>query len=610
MRCSIFPISAVILLLFSFFSSGLSAQMVIGGSTPSPSAILDLQSTSKGLLPPRMSTVQRNAITSPTKGLILFNTTENRIQINQGEPDAPVWKNLSTGEALPDTGNTNGNILYWNGTGWTRMAAGLNGQVIQLQNGVPTWSGAAFAMLTTDSASQVTSISATVGGNISSDGGGSITARGVAYSNQSRPTLANSVLALGSGTGAFSGQLTSLSASATYYIRAYATNSAGTAYGEERTFTTPAPSVPTLGTQVATGITQSGAISGGNITSDGGSMVTHRGVVYGTVPGPTLSNSFTQNGSGVGSFSSTLSGLAPNTTYYVRAYATNSVGTAYGNEISFITSSSGTGSGTITMKNMTGGTFSRGCTTTLDAVNFDPYCGSVEMPVHTVTLSAFQIGETEVTQADWLTIMESNPSSNTNPACLQCPVENVSWYDAIVFCNRLSEANGLTPCYYKDASYSEPYGKFGSVWYLSNTGDVYWNSSANGYRLPTEAEWEFAARGGSSTNLYSGSNNSNDIAWYNTNSGNKTKMVKLKSPNNMGLYDMSGNVYEWCWDIYGSYPSSSQTDPKGVSVGSDRVFRGGSYYLDVSYCRVAWRLHGFGPGLRISPLGFRLAKTL
>lgn len=484
--------------------------MVIGGSTPSPSAILDLQSTSKGLLPPRMTTVQRDAITAPAKGLILFNTTENRIQINQGEPDAPVWKNLSIGETLPETGNSNGNMLYWNGSSWVRVAAGQNGQVLQFQNGVPTWSGVVLASLVTNAVASIATSSAITGGTISSDGGSSIAARGVAY---------------------------------------------------------------------------------------------------GTSTSPTLANSFTQDGSGVGSFSSTLSGLAPNTTYYVRAYATNSVGTAYGNEISFMTSSSGTSSGTITMKNMTGGTFSRGCTTTLGAVNFDPYCGSVEMPVHTVTLSAFQIGETEVTQADWLTIMESNPSSNTNPACLQCPVENVSWYDAIVFCNRLSEANGLTPCYYKDASYSEPYGKFGSLWYLSNTGDVFWNSTANGYRLPTEAEWEFAARGGSSTNIYSGSNNSNDVAWYDTNSGNRTKTVKLKSPNDLGMYDMSGNVYEWCWDIHGTYPSSPQTDPKGLSTGYERVFRGGSYYIDLSYCRVAWRLHGFGPNLRRGFLGFRLART-
>ena len=155
--------------------------MVIGGSTPAPSAILDLQSTSKGLLPPRMTTAQRDAIANPAKGLIFFNTTENCIQINTGEPSAPTWKNLSVGGTLPETGNVVGNILYWDGTAWVRVAAGLNGQVLQLQNGAPAWSGVAFATLTTDTARSITSISATVGGNISADGGGQVLARGVVY---------------------------------------------------------------------------------------------------------------------------------------------------------------------------------------------------------------------------------------------------------------------------------------------------------------------------------------------------------------------------------------------------------------------------------------------
>ena len=512
MNSKIFRVLWLTVSCFWVGGSLLYGQMVIGGSTPSPSAILDLQSTSKGLLPPRMTTAQRDAIANPAKGLIFFNTTENCIQINTGEPSAPAWKNLSVGETLPETGNVVGNILYWDGTAWVRVAAGQPGQVLTLsQGGIPIWTGVSLATVTTTAASSITT---------------------------------------------------------------------------------------------------STAVVGGNVTADGGSSVLSKGVVYGTSTGPTLANSVINLGSGVGSFSGTISGLSPGTVYYFRAFATNGIGTAYGNEYSFSTNTgSGSGSTPIAMKSIGGTTFSMGCTTTLGAVNFDPYCGSVEMPVHTVTLSTFQIGETEVTQADWLTVMETNPSSNTNPACLQCPVENVSWYDAVVFCNRLSEANGLTPCYYKDSGYSEPFGKFGSLWYLSNTGDVYWKPSTNGYRLPTEAEWEYAARGGSSTFIYSGSDNSNDVAWYDTNSGNGTKTTKLKSPNGIGLYDMSGNVYEWCWDYHGSYSSSPQTDPKGVSVGYDRIFRGGSYYIDLSYCRVAWRLHGFGPGLRRSFLGFRLART-
>jgi formylglycine-generating enzyme required for sulfatase activity len=354
--------------------------------------------------------------------------------------------------------------------------------------------------------------------------------------------------------------------------------------------------VPTLGTQVATGITQSGAISGGNITSDGGSMVTHRGVVYGTVPGPTLSNSFTQNGSGVGSFSSTLSSLAPNTTYYVRAYATNSVGTAYGDEISFKTFIDNP----VEMINIPAGTFSMGCTTG------DTNCESDEYPVHSVILSSFLMGASEVTQELWEYMIGSNPSSFNS--CGQCPVENVSWFDAVAFCNRLSESQGLIPCYYSDTGYVQVYGKNGSTWSLPNNGTVYWNRAAKGYRLPTEAEWEYAARGGE-TNLYSGSGTIDNVAWYASNSGNKTHSVKGLQHNGYGLYDMSGNVFEVCWDLSGNYSSTTQIDPVGASSGSFRSMRGGSWNTLTQHSRISNR-GGVPFSGRYHYIGFRLARTL
>lgn len=194
---------------------------------------------------------------------------------------------------------------------------------------------------------------------------------------------------------------------------------------------------------------------------------------------------------------------------------------------------------------------------------------SDESPVHNVTLSGYWIGETEVTQELWQAVMGSNPSyfSSTN-----FPVEQVSWNDIVN--DFLPKLNNLT-------GYS--------------------------FRLPTEAEWEYAARGGRASQdyKYAGSNTIGNVAWYTGNSSSKTHAVKTKQANELGLYDMSGNVYEWCSDWYGNYSSGSQTNPQGPSSGSDRVLRGGSWYDGARSCRVSGRYNG-GPGYRGSYGGFRL----
>jgi uncharacterized protein (TIGR02145 family) len=188
----------------------------------------------------------------------------------------------------------------------------------------------------TDPATNITQTTATSGGNVTSSGGATVTARGVCWATTSSPTLANSYTVNGSGTGTFVSSLTGLTPSTLYYVRAYATNSTGTGYGEEVTFTTLS-NLPTVATIDASGITATSATTGGNVTSDGGSPVTARGVCYSTSPGPTLANSYTTNGTGLGIFISNLTGLSPGTMYYVRAYATNANGTGYGNEILFST---------------------------------------------------------------------------------------------------------------------------------------------------------------------------------------------------------------------------------------------------------------------------------
>ena len=188
--------------------------------------------------------------------------------------------------------------------------------------------------ITTDDATNITQLTATSGGNVTSDGGGTVTARGICWSTSTNPTISDSHTTDGSGTGTFVSYITGLTENTQYYVRAYATNSAGTAYGNEVALTTLAdPTIPIVTTDDATNITQTTATSGGNVTSDGGANVTARGVCWNTSSNPTLSNSHTTDGSGTGTFVSDITGLTSNTQYYVRAYATNSAGTAYGNEI-------------------------------------------------------------------------------------------------------------------------------------------------------------------------------------------------------------------------------------------------------------------------------------
>src|SRR5664280_72794 len=195
------------------------------------------------------------------------------------------------------------------------------------------------ATLTTTAITSITLTSAVSGGNISSNGNGTVTARGVCWATTTGPTSTNSITTDSTGTGAFTSNLSGLLPGTIYYVRAYATNSAGTAYGNEVSFTTSSIVVPTLTTTAATAITLTTATAGGNITADGGGAVTARGTCWATTANPTITNSKTTNGTGTGVFTSNLSVLLPGTTYYVRSYATNSAGTAYGNEISFTTTS-------------------------------------------------------------------------------------------------------------------------------------------------------------------------------------------------------------------------------------------------------------------------------
>lgn len=194
--------------------------------------------------------------------------------------------------------------------------------------------------VSTTTPTSVTQSSCATGGNVSQDGGATVTERGICYSTTANPTTANSKVAdSGTGTGTFATNITGLSTNTTYHVRAYAVNSQGVAYGGDFSFTTltQTSSIPTVTTTTASSITENSCATGGNVTSDGGLPVLERGVCYGGTPNPTTNNSKVMSGTGVGSFSVTLSNLNYSSTYYARAYAINSSGTAYGNEITFTT---------------------------------------------------------------------------------------------------------------------------------------------------------------------------------------------------------------------------------------------------------------------------------
>ena len=212
-----------------------------------------------------------------------------------------------------------------------------------------------------------------------------------------------------------------------------------------------------------------------------------------------------------------------------------------------------------------GGTFIMGGTSEQGSDAYDD-----EKPTHSVTLSSYYICKYEVTQALWRAVMGSNPSGFKGD---NLPVENVNWDDCQTFINRLNSYTGRN------------------------------------FRLPTEAEWEFAARGGNCSRhyKYSGSNNIGDVAWYDGNS-NRTHPVGTKQANELGLYDMSGNVWEWCSDWYGSYSFYSQNDPTGPNSGSYRVLRGGSWSDLARFSRSSIRFYS-SPGGRNNDIGLRLVLS-
>jgi CubicO group peptidase (beta-lactamase class C family) len=262
------------------------------GSNPVNSAMLDVKSNRKGFLPPRMTRAEMNAIPNPANGLIVYCTD-----------CAP--KGLGS------------LAIYLDGK-WVRIISNFMEPI-----------------LTTSPISVLTASVVSTGGNITSDNGASVIARGVCWGTTQNPTIANNKTTDGTGTGQYTSLVTGLLPGTTYFIRAYATNSTGTSYGAQLSLATT--DVPKLTTNTLSGLVATMAIGGGNISSNGGTAVTERGVCWGLTGNPTVTDSKTTDGFGTGNFTSKIRNLITGTTYYMRAYATNSAGTAYGNTIIFTT---------------------------------------------------------------------------------------------------------------------------------------------------------------------------------------------------------------------------------------------------------------------------------
>ncbi len=258
--------------------------------------------------------------------------------------------------------------------------------------------------------------------------------------------------------------------------------------------------------------------------------------------------------------------------------------------------------GLVPMKYVEGGSFQMG------SEDGDAYKN--ERQVHRVQVDSFYMGIYPVTQEQYQKVMSENPSyfdseSDSNSR----PVEQVSWYDAVVFCNRMSTREGLEPVYELGGS-SDP-DRWGPV---PEDDPSKWDSlqvnwEAKGYRLPTEDEWEYAACGGNQSQgyTYAGSNSVGDVAWYGSNSSRRTHPVGEKRPNELGLHDMSGNVWEWCWDWYDDeyYEESPAVNPTGLVSGSNRVLRGGSWFTSAQIVRSASR-NIRTPSIRSLIIGFRV----
>ena len=343
--------------------------------------------------------------------------------------------------------------------------------------------------------------------------------------------------------------------------------------------------LPTVTTEIITAITDATATGGGEVTANGGAAVTARGVCWNTTGNPTLADNLTTDGTGTGTFTSNLTGLTATTTYYVKAYATNAVGTAYGAEETFTTTSGSTPAGMVQIP-----------------------AGVYNVNGTNVTLNSYSMSAYEVTNTQFIEFLNSigcDALGSFNDAVYG----NVEYIDMDDYDCAIDHDG--TSFYFGGSTYAPTADcpVIEVTWYGANA-----YAQWAGGRLPTEAEWEVAARGaavaqaaGTYSDTYAGTNSSSqlgDYAWYNSNSSSHTHTVGTKLPNEIGLYDMNGNVWEWCSDWYQSNYPSGTNNPIGATTGSIRIIRGGGWNHSSSNCGLSIR-SSFNPFSSHYILGFR-----
>ena len=448
--------------------------------------------------------------------------------------------------------------------------------------------------VTTGNIDNISKNSANVNGSILSDGNSTITMIGFVWGNNDSPTVEDNLgkIEFESIDENFNSTITELTDGTTYYIRAFATNINGTAYGDAILFTTTAINLPTVRTNSFSSVTSTSAKCEGEVVDNGNDEIITKGIIWHSFADPTLEDNLgsTDHGSGTGKFTSSLNNLSKETTYHVRAYATNSKGTSYGNTL-LLTPKTHID---LEMISVQGGTFQMGSNNG----------GVDEMPIHEVSVSSFQISKFEITTGQYITFLNDISCSSNGS-------HNDDEYGSVEY---IDMASSSCPIGYNDGQFyfkssdiaaSEDCPVFEVTWYGANAYCKW-----AGGRLPSEAEWEFAARGGTYSNdyFYSGSNSLGAVAWHLGNSGKITHPVGQKSGNELEIHDMSGNVREWCADWYDSsyYENSPTSNPTGPTSGSKRIIRGGDWNGNDFVNRVAER-NSYNPNNSYNYLGFRIA---
>lgn len=442
--------------------------------------------------------------------------------------------------------------------------------------------------------------------DITADGGHPVTEAGVVYSLLKNPTLDTNKSIFGKGTGLIKGVVGNLEPGGSYHLRAYAVNSEGVSYGEEIVLFTKL-GIPAVNTTGVSEVDVSSARISGKIEDDGGLDVIERGVVWDTIVNPTRANNFAVAKGDNGEFSINIDGLKTGERYYARAYARNERGYVYADPVNFVPLIS------MDMVRIGGETFYMG----------SENGGEQSMPVHPVNISPFRISKYEVTNVEFARFLNAH-------------------LDRIIF---EGEGDIVTidgkPVYYLKV-YGDDYNKSGFRVHIAFTDGkfsvkpecerfpailVSWEGARMfcewaGGRLPTEAEWEFAARGGKDNTTYSGGENIDLLGWYYRNSrnadceltGDSRGLFKTgrKRPNQFGLYDMTGNAAEWCNDYFAGdyYKNSPETDPTGPEKGIYRVIRGGSWTDREELCTVYYRLKSFDVTRGYDNISFRLVRPI